>query len=106
MISSSQLLHLRYLKGGVPIREFEFDYDDSGNRTKQVESSAAGTVHWRYSYDYLDRLSKVEKGPSESLLTDVSIYSYDESDNRTVLELPQDLVKLIYSYDDADGIEG
>ncbi len=102
---NGQLLHLRYLKGGLPLREFEFEYDDSGNRTRQIETSSAGSVHWRYSYDYLDRLSKVEKGPSESLLEDVSIYSYDESDNRTVLDLPQDLVKLIYSYDDADGIE-
>lgn len=101
---NGQLTHLRYLKSGVPIREFEFDYDAAGNRTKQIDISSAGTFEWKYSYDYLDRLSKVEKKTGAGPMLEMSIYAYDESDNRTVLELPQDLVKFIYGYDDADRI--
>lgn len=101
---NGQLLHLRYLKGGVPIREFEFDYDAAGNRIKQVDISSAGAFEWKYSYDYLDRLTKVEKKTGAGPLLEMSIYAYDESDNRTVLELPQDVVKFIYGYDDADQI--
>ena len=101
---NGQLLHLRYLKGGVPIREFEFDYDAAGNRIKQIDISSAGTFEWKYSYDYLDRLTKVEKKTGAGPLLEMSIYAYDESDNRTVLELPQDVVKFVYGYDDADQI--
>lgn len=105
--ANGRLIHLRYVKAGMatPLRSFEFSYDAAGNRTGQIDRSPSGEVHWTYNYDYLDRLSRVSKGTSAANVQEVSVYAYDESDNRTVLELPQDLVKYIYSYDESDAVK-
>lgn len=101
---NGRLKHMRYEKNSSLLRSFEFDYDDSGNRTLQIDTTPSGSVRWEYEYDWLDRLTKVWKGTNGGTPLNVSIYTYDESDNRTKFELPQDVLEFVYDYDDAGQI--
>ena len=94
-----------YERNGSSVRSFEFGYDPSGNRTLQIDATPTSTVRWEYQYDWLDRLSVVKKGVNGGSVLDVSVYSYDESDNRTKFELPQDVVEFVYSFDAANQLE-
>ena len=101
---NGRLKHLRYELGGSEIRSFAYQYDPSGNRTLATEVAGATTTVHKYHYDWLDRLWKVEKGPSEGSVTPVSIYTYDESDNPTKLELPADMLTYDFTFDPASNI--
>ncbi|MFN8609407.1 MAG: RHS repeat-associated core domain-containing protein, partial [Vulcanimicrobiota bacterium] len=98
---NGQLLCLRYLKAGSHFQRFEYTYDDSGNRTQLIDTpqNLSSQVTWNYNYDWLNRLVEVKRDGDT-----VSIYTYDESDNRIELELPQEDKVWTYGYDIADRI--
>jgi RHS repeat-associated protein len=102
--SAGRLKHLRYEKGGSPLRSFSYEYDPSGNRTQTTEVSGGNTIVWQYEYDWLDRLLKVKKGTTTSNTADTAIYTYDSLDNATKLELPVDLLEYDFGFDDASNI--
>ncbi len=101
---NGRLKFLRYEKNGSEIRKLEFDYDDSGNLTLQINTTPTSETRWEYGYDWLDRLSTVRKGLNGGAVATVSIYAYDESDNRTGWSLPQETIEYVYSYGAADNI--
>jgi RHS repeat-associated protein len=80
---NGQLMHMRYLNGsGANIQSFDYQYDDSGNRTMMTDTPASGVaITWNYGYDWLDRLTSVTNG------THTAGYAYDNSDNRTSITL-------------------
>jgi RHS repeat-associated protein len=102
---NGRLKHLRYELNGSPLRSFAYDYDESGNRTQATEVAGSTTTVYKYYYDWLDRLLRVEKGPNTSSLSPVSIYTYDESDNPTKLELPEAFLEYDFTFDLASNIE-
>lgn len=84
----------------------EMEYDFEGNLLKKViVTSSAGTTVWQYEYDWLDRLYKVKKGTTTSNTLDTAIYTYDDLDNATVLEMPQAFLQYDFKFTDADEIE-
>ena len=99
---NGQLLTLRYLKEGNHFQRFEYTYDDSGNRTRMIDTplNTAAAVTWDYNYDWLNRLTQVSRNNVSS-----SVYAYDESDNRVSLQLPPSGEVWRYSYDLADRIQ-
>jgi RHS repeat-associated protein len=110
---NGQLLHLRYVKGGVDIRRFAFSYDDAGNRITQLDVTPAKATSWAYGYDWLDRLESVKKAEAATVgalgaLQLVSVYTFDAADNRTEFQVPNLNPALTetfrYSFDDADNI--
>jgi RHS repeat-associated protein len=74
--------------GGASLRKLEYTYDDTGNRTSLTDTPAgvaADRIVWDYNYDWLNRLSAVERsmpGASPAVDTIFTTYLYDESDNR------------------------
>jgi len=61
-----------------------------------VDTPASGpAITWAYSYDWLDRLIRVDKDTVQQ-----SVYVYDESDNRLELQLPGETHH--YTFDFAD----
>lgn len=103
---AGQLIHLRYLApGGGLIREFEYAYDGAGNRISQIEKTPSTELHKKFTYDWLDRLVRVESGPTAGTMEEVAVYAYDESDNRLELQLTAADLKYTYTYDEASNIE-
>ncbi len=108
--ANGRLLHLRYEKDGDLIRRFEYEDDDSGNRTSQQDVTPTKAIAWEYAYDWLDRLHLVKKADADEVanlpgtLPTVSVYEYDESDNRIELHLPQENLTFTYVVDDADNL--
>ncbi|MFA7483043.1 MAG: RHS repeat-associated core domain-containing protein [Vulcanimicrobiota bacterium] len=101
---NGRLKHLRYELDGAPLRSFAYLYDPSGNRIQTTEVAGATTTVYKYHYDWLDRLILVEKGPSAGSVSPVSVYTYDESDNPTKLELPADFLEYDFTFDLASNI--
>jgi RHS repeat-associated protein len=108
--AKGQLLHLRYEKNGVLMRRFAYTYDKSGNRASQLDVTPSKAIKWEYGHDWLDRLVTVKRaealtvGALPGTLPTVSIYTFDESDNRIEFELPQDNLVYTYTVDDADSL--
>ena len=101
---NGRLKHLRYELGGTEVRAFAYEYDPSGNRTFATETTGGITTVYKYHYDWLDRLIKVEKGPTKMSVTPVSIYTYDDSDNPTKLESPNQFLEYDFTFDDASNV--
>lgn len=96
--ANGRLTLVRYTKSSSLLQSFAYTYDDSGNRTRRVETPASGSaVTWDYGYDWLDRLIRVDKDTVQQ-----SAYVYDESDNRIQLNVGGDI--HTYKYDFADRI--
>ncbi|MBI4516444.1 MAG: RHS repeat protein [Deltaproteobacteria bacterium] len=104
--ANGQLTHLRYLKNGAHFHSFEYSYDASGNRTQLVDTpqNTANKLTWQYSYDWLNRLSEVKKGVGAATPATERVYVYDESDNRTYLDVHPSNMSHRYTYDVADQI--
>jgi len=106
---NGNILYLWYRKNGGLIRRFEWSYDDSGNRQSQLDVTPSLAIRQEYGYDWLDRLETVRRAEASTVaglgaLQLISVYAYDESDNRTQLDIPQLNESFVYSYDDADNI--
>ena len=101
---NGQLLSVRYLKSGTEFQRFVYSYDNSGNRKTMDEvrtlSGTPVTVNWAYTYDGFNRLAQVYKNSNL-----VSVYTYDESDNRTQVDWPQSGEVWKMTFDIADRIE-
>lgn len=93
---NGQLVCLRYLKNGNHFHRFEYTYDDSGNRISLLDTpeNTGQAVQWSYGYDWINRLTSVSRNSQLH-----SVYTYDESDNRTSFELPQADELWSYNYD-------
>jgi RHS repeat-associated protein len=89
---NGQLTHIRYLKTGGSglqlLRSYQYEYDDSGNRVRTVESNGtlSQDVEWLYRYDWLDRLVQVKRGLGGATPVIQREYVFDESDNRIYLD--------------------
>ncbi len=111
--ANGQLVQMRYVKddgmsGFDPVVSFEYEYDDSGNRTAMVEDNGvpAEKIRWEYAYDWLDRLVEVKRGVGASpTMTTQRVYEYDESDNRTYMDDHLSSTSYRYVYNDADELE-
>jgi RHS repeat-associated protein len=64
-----------------------FTYDDNGNRTQKTK----GTDTWDYTYDYVNRLTKVEKNSAT-----IGEYVYDGDSKR--IQVTEDSVTTTYIY--------
>lgn len=110
---NGQLVQMRYVKddgmsGFDAVVSFEYEYDDSGNRTAMVEDNGvpAEKIRWEYSYDWLDRLVEVKRGVGASpTMATQRVYEYDESDNRTYMDDHLSSTSFRYVYNDADELE-
>ncbi len=79
------------------VSSFEYEYDDNGNRTRQIEQNGAGLETTTYVYDALDCLEIVNYPDN------VTTYTYDPAYNRDtelVVDLGGTTLKdLDYIYD-------
>jgi len=80
--ANGNLLHLRYLQSSTLLQGFAYAYDDSGNRT-QLPSNPLNEVTWDYGYDWINRLTSVDRNTVTH-----SLYSYDDRDNRLYWDQP------------------
>lgn len=109
---NGQLTYLEYRNSSGRVHKFEYSYDDSGNRIQLIDTplDLAEQLVWDYSYDWLNRLESVTRSrPEASPAVDdiVTVYGYDESDNRTEFtytEGSNPSVETTYSYNAADEI--
>lgn len=70
----NRITKLTTTKNGTAINIFEYEYDNNGNKTKEIHNGSATL----YTYDSLDRLSSVTYSDSSSVG-----YEYDTLNNRT-----------------------
>jgi len=111
--ANGQLTYLEYRNASGRVHKFEYSYDDSGNRIQLTDTplDLAAQIVWDYSYDWLNRLESVTRSmPEASPAVDdvVTVYSYDESDNRTEFtytEGSNPSIETTYSYNAADEIQ-
>ena len=110
---NGNLRYLWYRKNGGLIRRFEWTYDDSNNRQSQLDVTPSKAVKQEFGYDFLDRLETVKRAEATTVaglgaLQLVSVYGFDESDNRIRFEIPNVNPALTqvfdYTFDDADNI--
>jgi len=64
------------LQNSAPVSRFEYQYDDNGNRTSQVETRGGSSETTTYVYDDDDRMEEVAYPES------TTSYSYDSVGNR------------------------
>ncbi len=68
---------IHHTQNGGTVSRFEYDYDDNGNRSEQIETNGGAPETTTYDYDLLDRLT--EAAYPELTAT----YGYDLVSNRT-----------------------
>jgi len=76
--------HYSYTSG-TDIADFEYEYDDNGNITKQEFNHRDSTPYNDYDYDDLDRLTDADY--LVGVLTEDEQFTYDDLGNRTNVNL-------------------
>ena len=79
-------------------------HDNSGNITQITEVFGTVTSVSQYEYDWLDRLKVVKKGPTESTTSIRAIYTHDDVDNISKLELPENFLEYTFTVGDDDNL--
>ena len=108
--ANGNLRFLRYEKTGetVPLRSFEWTYDDSNNKQSMLDVDSSRAVRWEYGFDWLDRLVTVKRAHSITGVQNLPAttlqraYEFDESDNRTFFDDHVNDVTYHYKYKSID----
>jgi len=83
------------------ISQHDYTYDASGRRETHLENIAGTTTDYKYSYDNLDRVTRVEKDTGATL---VEQYSYDQFNNRRTRQ-PNGGSTYFYKHDAAQQLD-
>ena len=102
--SAGRLKSLVYKKNGGDYRKFSYLHDNSGNITQITEVFGTVTSVSQYEYDWLDRVKVVKKGPTESTTSIRAIYTHDDVDNISKLELPENFLEYTFTVGDDDNL--
>ncbi|HVJ61654.1 MAG TPA: RHS repeat-associated core domain-containing protein [Tahibacter sp.] len=84
-----QLGRLQTLQGATPAQRVTYTYDDNGNERTTTDAFSRTTT---YTYDVLNRLSRIDSLPAADPDHAATIYGYDAADNLVRVTDPRTLV--------------